>query len=546
MGHIDHGKTTLLDYIRKSRVAAQEFGGITQRMAAFSVHVDSVGTDITFIDTPGHAAFETMRRRGAASTDICVLVVAADDGVQEQTLEAIKHIQEAECNMIVALNKVDKKGADLARAKRQLIAAGIQFEDAGGEIPLVEISGLKGTGVDRLLETIAIMSGDMDLRADRAGEAEAAILDTRRDDWRGLAASAVVRIGTLKVGDAFVAGYTHGEVKALVDTNGKTIKEALPGQPVDVYGFLGNPPEPGDEIMVVSSVEAGERAARFRFDSDNTAEGQKEKIAQAKEEVLEREIALQDRIKAIEIGEDPEEYVIAQKAARDALKPKEVPVFIKADVGGSLEAVQEALSHFAEDEVKVRVVRASVGPITELEIQEAAFAEPKAIIVGFNVPLPPKLIDEAKKIGVLVNSFKIIYGLTDWVQTVLSKLLKPNVNVTALAEAEVLQMFTITEKKRTYTVAGCVVTSGIFKRGKKVQLLRAGQVLWEGSMRNLRHHKQDVASVQSGKECGILLPDEVLDIQAGDIIRAVEKQTIDRQIAVTDTSDKSHSGVLRM
>jgi translation initiation factor IF-2 len=545
MGHIDHGKTTLLDNIRSSRVAAQEHGGITQKMAAFSVHVESVGSDITFIDTPGHAAFETMRKRGASATDICILVVAADDGVQEQTLEAIKHINEAECGMIVAINKVDKKGADVARTKRQLIAAGIQFEDGGGDVPLVEISGLKGTGVDKLLETIAIWAGDMDLRADKAGEAEAAIMDTRRDDWRGLTASVITRIGTLKVGDAFVAGYTYGEVKALIE-NGKSIKEAIPGQPVDVYGFEGNPPEPGDDLMVVVDVETAEKIARYRFDADNLTEGEQEKIKRVKEEMDERERALQDRLKAIELGEDPDEYVEAQRRKREALKPKEVPVFVNTDVGGSLEAVQEALARFADNEVKIRVVRAVVGPITELEIQEAAFAEPKAVIVGFNVPLSSKLQEDAKKIGVLVNSFKIIYGLTDWVRLVLSKLLKPDTETTVTSEAEVLQIFSVTQRKKVYNVAGCIVRTGTFKRGKRIQLLRAGNLVWEGPIRNLKHVKQDVNAVQAGKECGILLDEEVTDIQVGDVIRTIEQKQVSREIEVTESKDNSQAGVLRM
>lgn len=339
MGHIDHGKTTLLDAIRQGNVAKSEYGGITQKIGAFSVDLPT--GSITFIDTPGHEAFSKQRKRGANLTDIAVLVVAADDGVQEQTIECIKQIQQAGASMIVALNKCDKKNIDKDKVKLQLNTYGVPLEDFGGDVPLVEISALNGEGLDKLIDVLLMQATILELRADESGQAEASILDCRREGHYGDLASVIVRVGTLKKGDAFVAGTTYGKVKTLITAKGKQIKEATPGMAVDVQGWEAMP-SPGDELMVVDNeahakAVAGHRAQRIADRRNDKAYVQKQQ-----EELAELQRQQEDRLRAVELGEDEEAFAAAQQRLRQASRAKEIPIVIKADVGGSIEAIKDA------------------------------------------------------------------------------------------------------------------------------------------------------------------------------------------------------------
>jgi translation initiation factor IF-2 len=377
-----------------------------------------------------------MRKRGAQLTDIAVLVVAADDGVQEQTFEAIKHIQEAKLPMIVALNKIDKRDADPEKVKIQLNKAGIQLEDFGGEIPSIPISGLTGKGVEKLQELIATQAGLMDLRADRKGPAEAAVIESRKDNKLGVVVKTLVQIGTLKRNDIFVCGETWGKVRWLFDAEGKRVEEALPGFPYDVHGFE-TVPEPGDTLIVVEDESTAQSIAEFRKAERADNINQQAYLEQQKRRHSELLREEEDRKRAIELGEDEDAFLRKQQRIRDEKSIRDIPVMVKGDVGGSLEAIRDAINQIPQTEFRIRIVNAGVGAITERDIDDATLAEPRCIILGFNVSLPQRVRDLAAKAGVEVQSFRVIFGLVDWLKGALEKQLKPREEVSVNGRAKV-------------------------------------------------------------------------------------------------------------
>lgn len=522
MGHVNHGKTTLLDALRGSDIAAKEFGGITQRMAAFAVKTKQNPRPITFIDTPGHAAFAKMRQRGADVTDIAVLVVAADEGIEEQTTQAIKYIEESGCPMIVAITKCDKRGANAEKIRLALNSAGIHMAKYGGEIMDVEVSATEGEGLEELLETIMYQAEDIGLNTDHKGPGEAEILDVRKEDHRGVIASCVLRLGEFKKGDAIIAGNAWGRVKHIWDENGKIVKEVKPGMPFEVSGWEETP-EPGDEIIVCPDLAKAKLYASHRKLRASSAEADKTFARKQRLEIRERELEQRDRLQAAELGFDPAKFIRKQQSLRDKFKIKEVPLFLRADGGGSLEAIKDSLASLPSDEVKLRIIRADVGLILEQDVKEAAMFDPvKAMCVGFNAPLTPSLKELASREGVEVNNFQIIYSLIDWMRVALGKHLPPREHVKVNAEAVVQQIFPVTVRGEVLYIAGCLVTSGTFKK-RLSQLVRNGEIMSESTVRTLRHMKDDAKEITSGKECGIMLAENSALVKAGDLIQNISK-----------------------
>jgi len=495
MGHVDHGKTLLLDRIRSTDVVAGEAGGITQHIGAYQVtwrdHL------ITFIDTPGHAAFTAMRARGADVTDIVVLVVAADDGVMPQTVEAIDHANAAEVPIIVAVNKMDRPDANPERVLQQLSERGLVPEVWGGDTITVEVSALQGTGIDDLLEQITLVAEVEELRATPEGRARGTVLEANLEDGRGPVATVIVESGTLRVGDAAVAGAAWGKVKALIDDRGDQVKEALPSMPVQVLG-LSEPPQAGDELRVAKDQSTartlGEaRAQRFRLSGHlpvaSAATGAK----------------LEDLFEQIRRGETATLNLV-----------------LKADVQGSLEAVTESLRKLEREDVRLSFVHRGVGGITENDVQLAKASN--ATIIGFNVRPDRRAREMAEASDVEVRTYEIIYKLLEDIEAAMLGLLSPEYEEIVTGEAEVRQVFRI---PRVGAVAGCYVRDGKITRGTKVRFLREGVVIWKGTITSLRRFKEDVREVQSGFECGIGLSD-YQDLKEGDVIETFEEREIPR------------------
>jgi translation initiation factor IF-2 len=495
MGHVDHGKTLLLDRIRKTDVVAGEAGGITQHIGAYQV----VWHDkrITFIDTPGHAAFTAMRARGAQATDIVVLVVAADDGVMPQTIEAIDHATAAEVPIIVAVNKMDRPDADATRVLQQLSERGLVPEAWGGDTIVVEVSALQGTGIDSLLEQITLVAEVEELTARVEGEARGVVLEANLEAGRGPVATVIVQQGTLRVGDPVVAGAAWGKVKALVDDLGDHVKEALPSTPVQVLGF-SEPPHAGDEMRGAKDLARartlGEaRAQRFRLSGHkpvaSAATGAK----------------LEDLFEQIQRGETATLNIV-----------------LKADVQGSLEAVTESLKRLERDDVKLSFVLRGIGGITENDVQLAAASS--ATIIGFNVRPDRRSRELAESSDVEVRTYEIIYKLLEDIEAAMLGLLSPLYEEVVTGEAEVREVFRV---PRIGAIAGCYVREGKITRGSKVRFLREGTVIWKGAITSLRRFKDDAREVASGFECGIGLSD-FQDLHAGDIIETFEEREIAR------------------
>jgi translation initiation factor IF-2 len=485
MGHVDHGKTTLLDTIRKTNVAEREKGGITQHIGASQVKLPD-GRTITFLDTPGHEAFTSLRARGAQITDIAVLVVAADDGVMPQTIEAINHAKAFNVPIIVAVNKIDKPGADPMKVRRELSEHGIIPEEWGGETVFVDVSAKTGQGVDQLLEMIGLLADILELKANPNKRAKGVIIETKLDRKKGATATVIVQEGTLKVGDIFVAGITSGRVRAMFDDKGRQVKEAGPSTPVEVLGFE-DLPSAGDTLVVVES----EKKAR------SIAEKLREK--REKEEASAQSVRLEDIYKRIEAGET-----------------KELLLIVKADAMGSLEALKKSLEELSNQEVTVRVIHGAVGGITENDVMLAKASG--AIIIGFNTRPDPKARELIEKEKVDVRTYGIIYQVIDDVKKALQGLLEPVEKEEVLGSAEVRATFKI---KRAGTVAGCYVLEGKVQRGAKARLIRDGVVVYEGEIESLRRFKEDVQEVAKGYECGIKLKD-FNDVKVGDIIECYE------------------------
>jgi translation initiation factor IF-2 len=495
MGHVDHGKTLLLDRIRKTDVVAGEAGGITQHIGAYQV----VWHDkrITFIDTPGHAAFTAMRARGAQATDIVVLVVAADDGVMPQTIEAIDHATAAEVPIIVAVNKMDRPDADSTRVLQQLSERGLVPEAWGGDTIVVEVSALQGTGIEELLEQITLVAEVEELTARVEGEARGVVLEANLEAGRGPVATVIVQQGTLRVGDPVVAGAAWGKVKALIDDLGDHVKEALPSTPVQVLGF-SEPPHAGDEMRGAKDLARartlGEaRAQRFRLSGHkpvaSAATGAK----------------LEDLFEQIQRGE-----------------MATLNIVLKADVQGSLEAVTESLKRLEREDVKLSFILRGIGGITENDVQLAAASS--ATIIGFNVRPDKRSRELAESSDVEIRTYEIIYKLLEDIEAAMLGLLSPLYEEVVTGEAEVREIFRV---PRIGAIAGCYVREGKITRGSKVRFLRDGAVIWKGAIVSLRRFKDDAREVAAGFECGIGLSD-FQDLHPGDIIETFEEREIAR------------------
>ena len=494
MGHVDHGKTLLLDRIRQSNVVEGEAGGITQHIGAYQV--DWQGHPITFIDTPGHAAFTAMRARGAQVTDIVILVVAADDGVMPQTVEAIDHAKAADVPIIVAVNKIDREQADPQRVMQQLSERELVPEAWGGDTIFVEVSALQGTGIEALLEQIVLVAEVEELTARVEGEARGVVLEANLEAGRGPVATLIVQQGTLQVGDPVVAGAAWGKVKALVDDGGDHIKEALPSTPVQVLGF-SEPPNAGDEMRAAKDLARartlGEaRAQRFRLSGHKP-------VAAA------TGARLEDLFEQISRGETATLNLV-----------------LKADVQGSLEAVTESLKRLERDDVKLSFVLRGIGGITENDVQLAAASN--ATIIGFNVRPDRRSREQAEQADVQIRTYEIIYKLLEDLEAAMVGMLAPVFEEIVTGEAEVRQIFRV---PRIGAIAGCYVREGRITRGSKVRFLREGTVIWKGAINSLRRFKDDVREVASGFECGIGLSD-FQDLKEGDLIETYEEREIAR------------------
>jgi len=494
MGHVDHGKTSLLDALRGTDVASGEAGGITQHIGAYQVRLKS-GQRITFIDTPGHQAFTAMRSRGAHVTDIVVLVVAADDGIKEQTIEALRHAKAAKVPIIVAINKMDKPDAKPERVRQELLQHEIVVEEMGGEVLDVEVSAIKKTGLDKLEEAILLQAEILDLRANPDRPADGSIIEAKLERGRGPVATVLIKRGTLHVGDIFVAGSEWGRVRALIDERGGAVQEAGPSSPVEVLGLNGTPLA-GDDFVVA------ENEAKARDIADYRQRRRREQQAAAG-------------------ARGTLEQMFSQIAAGVA---KELPVVVKSDVQGSLEAITGSLEKISTKEVAMRVLHAAVGGINESDVILAKASN--AVIVGFNVRANPQARDLARRDNVEIRYYSIIYDVIDDMKAALSGMLAPSVRERFLGNAAIREVFTISKVGK---VAGCMVTEGIVKRGAKVRLLRDNVVIHEGSLKTLKRFKDEVREVREGFECGMAF-ENYHDIQKGDVIECFEMEEVARAL----------------
>jgi translation initiation factor IF-2 len=470
MGHVDHGKTSLLDTIRKTRVAAGEAGGITQHIGAYSVQRN--GQTITFLDTPGHAAFTAMRARGANVTDIVVLVVAADDGLMPQTIEAINHAKAAKVQLMVAINKIDLATANVDKVKTQLQEKGLAPEDWGGEIICCPVSATKGTGIDNLLEMISLQSEVLELKSDPRATPRCTVIEAQLEQGRGPTATVIVRMGTLRVGDAFICGNYWGKVKQLINDSGKPIKEAGPATPVKVLGFSGLP-NAGDEFVVMES----ERAARL-LSEERLFEIRNSKLAAPQRATLENLFA------NIAEGQKPTLQIV-----------------LKGDVQGSVEALVGALKEIPQSKITLDIIHSAVGPITESDVLLASASN--AVIIGFSVKVENNAATVAKREGVQIKLYSIIYELIDQVKEAMAGMLEPELRETVIGHAEVRQVFDLSKGK----VAGCYVSDGRISRSARARVLRKRQPIYDGGIGTLRRFQDDVKEVRAGLECGIKLGD---------------------------------------
>ena len=494
MGHVDHGKTSLLDALRKTDVVSGEAGGITQHIGAYQVNLKS-GQKITFLDTPGHAAFTQMRARGAKVTDLVILVVAADDGVMPQTVEAIAHAKAAGVPMIVAVNKIDKGDANPTRVKTELLQHEIQVEDMGGEVQVVEVSATKQLGLDKLEEAILLQAEILDLKANPDRPAEGAVVEAKLDKGRGPVATVLVQRGTLKVGDIVVAGAEWGRVRLLANERGESVKTAGPSTPIEVLG-LSAAPEAGDEMVVVENEARAREVAEYRG-----RKRREQRQASSSRQTLDQ--LLQTR----ESGEK-----------------RLLPLVLKTDVQGSSEAIQGSLAKLATSEVGAQILQSGVGGITESDVILAHASG--AAVIGFNVRANNQARDRAKRDGVEIRYYNIIYNLVDDVKAALSGMLTPETREKFLGNAEILEVFNISKVGK---VAGCKVTEGIMRRGGKVRLIRDNVVIHEGDLSTLKRFKDEVKEVQSGQECGMAFTN-YQDMQKGDVIECFEVETIQRAL----------------
>ena len=494
MGHVDHGKTSLLDAIRNARVVSGEAGGITQHIGAYQVEQN--GELLTFLDTPGHAAFTSMRSRGAQVTDIVILVVAADDAVMPQTIEAIAHAKAAEVPMIVAINKIDRPAADPQKVRTDLLQHEVIVEQMSGEVQDVEVSATTGQGLDQLLEAIALQSEILELKANPNRAASGAVIEAQLDVGRGPVATVLVQNGTLKLGDIFVVGEQWGKVRALISDSGERIKSAGPSTPVEVLGLNGTP-EAGDVLNVV------------------------ETEAQAREIAEYRAQAAKDKRAALGAATTLEQLMANAKANEDI---SELPILLKADVQGSAEAIVQAMAKIGNDEVRVRVLHSGVGAITETDIGLAEASG--APVFGFNVRANTSARNTANQKGVEIRYYSVIYDLVDDVKAAASGLLSAEIRETFIGYANIKEVFKVSGVGK---VAGCLVTEGVARRSAGVRLLRDNVVIHEGTLKTLKRFKDEVSEVQSGQECGMAF-ENYDDIRPNDVIEIFEREEVERKL----------------
>jgi translation initiation factor IF-2 len=493
MGHVDHGKTSLLDYIRRAKVAAGEAGGITQHIGAY--HVETPRGVVTFLDTPGHEAFTAMRARGAAATDIVILVVAADDGVMPQTIEAIHHARAAKVPLVVAMNKIDKPEANPERVKQDLVAREVIPEEYGGDVAVVPVSAKTGQGIDDLLENVLLQAEVLELRAPREGAAKGMVIEARLDKGRGPVATVLVQSGTLKKGDVLLAGSVFGRVRAMLDETGKPVTEAGPSIPVEIQG-LSEVPQAGEEVIVLGDERKAREIALFRqgkFRDVKLARQQAAKLENVFEQMAEGGVAT-------------------------------LSLIVKADVQGSQEALTHAMQKLSTGEVKVQVVHAAVGGITESDVNLATAS--KAVIIGFNVRADQQAKRLAETNGVDIRYYNIIYDAVDEVKAAMSGLLSPEQKEETIGLVEIRQIFRVS---KVGTIAGCMVLEGVVRRGAKVRLLRDSTVIWTGELDSLKRFKDDVREVKESFECGLSLKNYD-DIKEGDQLEVFEIKEVARTL----------------
>jgi translation initiation factor IF-2 len=493
MGHVDHGKTSLLDYIRRAKVASGEAGGITQHIGAY--HVETPRGMVSFLDTPGHEAFTAMRARGAQATDIVILVVAADDGVMPQTKEAIKHAKAAGVPIVVAINKIDKPGVNLERVKGELVTEGVVPEEFGGDSPFVPVSAHTGAGIDTLLEQVLLQAEVMELRAPVDAMAKGLVIEARLDKGRGPVATVLVQSGTLKAGDVVLAGSTYGRVRAMLDENGKPIKTAGPSIPVEIQG-LTEVPQAGDEFMVMTDERRVREIATYRAGKFRNTKLAKQQASK-----------LENMFSDINAGE-----------------VKLLPIIIKADVQGSQEALGQSLLKLSTDEVKVQLVYSGVGGISESDVNLAIAS--KAVLIGFNTRADAQARKQAENNGIDIRYYNIIYDAVDELKAAMSGMLTPDKKEEVIGMAEVRQVFKVS---KIGSIAGCMVTAGVVRRTAKLRLLRDNVVIFTGELDSLKRFKDDAKEVKEGFECGLNIKN-YNDIQAGDLLEFFEIREVARTL----------------
>jgi translation initiation factor IF-2 len=494
MGHVDHGKTSLLDAIRNADVASGEAGGITQHIGAYQVKLDS-GQLITFLDTPGHEAFTAMRARGANVTDIAIIVVAADDGVMPQTAEAISHAKAAGVPMIVAVNKIDKPGANPDRIKQQLTEYEVVPEEWGGTTIFCNVSALKKTGIKELLEQVLLVAEVQDLKANPKRSGTGTVIESRLEKGRGNVATVLIKDGSMKVGQYIVAGTVSGRVRSLMNDRGEKVNEAGPSMPVEVLGLDGTP-SAGDLVSIVIDERSAEEVVRIRKDHEAIAANPSSKMS------------LEDLFSKVNKGD-----------------VKELPVIIKADVAGSLEALQGMFSKLSTAEVTVKIVHAAIGGITENDVLLASTA--KGIVVGFNVRPDSNAQNQAKRHGVEIRTYSIVYELIDDMKKAMSGLLQPSVVEKVMGRAEVRNVFNV---PKIGAIAGCSVLDGKIQRNNMARLIRDGKIVYEGKIGSLKRFKDDAKEVAQGFECGIGI-ENFNDVKTGDVIEAFIKEEVARELS---------------
>ena len=492
MGHVDHGKTSLLDCIRKTKVTDTEAGGITQHIGAYTITIN--GEEITFLDTPGHEAFTAMRARGAQVTDIVILVVAADDGIMPQTKEAIAHCKAAGVPIVVAINKIDKPGANPDRVKQELAEQGLLVESWGGDVISEEVSAKQNLNIDKLLEMVLLSAEMLELKANSNRRAVGTVIEAKLDKGRGAVASLLVQNGTLHVGDSILVGSTYGRIRAMFDDTGKKIKSAGPSIPVEILG-LSEVPEAGDRFNQVKD----EKTAR------NMAESRKEKL-KAETLMANHRVSLEDLYNQIKEG-----------------KVKELSIIVKADVQGSVEAIKQSLEKLSTDDVKVRVIHGGVGAITETDVTLATASN--AIVIGFNVRPDTNAVSQADKDGVDIKTYRIIYDAIEDIKSAMIGMLDPEYKEVVLGTAEVRETYKISN---VGTIAGCYVKDGKLKRNAEVRIIREGIVIFESTLSSLKRFKDDAKEVAAGYECGLSI-DKFNDIKEGDLVECFAMEAIQRK-----------------